>query len=185
MNTLSNTTAIVSADKLPSDNILKAFETVAVKSIDLNKNRTKLVDLLREASVPWTHLLSPNGGKMSPTTCPSTAYWLSVVGAVTNGFPADIQKIMASPATSLTQAQKDTKKKTRKEIGSIIGKISKLLKAKPEKGPRMTYVGAAKATKQGQDYLDNVRKYEDMEHDVVYHAEVLVTLFKKLGLDVK
>ena len=183
MTKVLNTTA--TADVLPTDNILKAFETVAVKSIDLDKNRTKLVDLLREASVPWTHLLSPNGGKMSPTTCPSMAYWNSVVGAVTNGFPSSVQQIMATPASALSEAQKKTKKKTRQQIGSIIGKISGLLKENPTKGPRVVLTGNAKASNDLQILVDKVRKYSDMEHDVVRQVEVLLALGATLKLDVK
>jgi len=184
MSKLLNTTAI-NADELPSNKILDQFSTVAKKSEDLKINQVKLLDLLREDKVPYTHLLSPRGGALSLTTCPSLAYWNSIVGAVTKGLPPHLQTLMATPAGALDQVQKDLKKDTRQKIGSVIGDIKDLLKAKPEKGPRMTYVGKAKATKQGQDYLDHVRKYEDMDHDVTYHTEVLVTLFKKLGLDVK
>ena len=184
MNTLSNTTAII-ADELPSKKILDQFSTVATKSEDKVKAQVKLLDLLREDKVPYTHLLSPRGGALSLTTCPSLAYWNSIVGAVTKGLPPHIQTLMASPAGSLDQAQKDKKKATRQAIGAIISDIKDLLKAKPEKGPRMTYVGKAKANKHAQDYMNNIRKYEDMDHDVVEQQALFAAMCKKLGLDVK
>tara|TARA_R100000544_G_scaffold28798_1_gene15251 strand:- start:26 stop:583 length:558 start_codon:yes stop_codon:yes gene_type:complete len=185
MNTLSNTATVVLADELPSNKILDQFETVAIKSNDLKKNQVKLLDLLREDKVPYTHLLSPRGGALSLTTCPSLAYWNSIVGAVTKGLPKELQTLMATPAGALDQAQKDLKKTTRQEIGSVIGDIKDLLKAKPEKGPRMTYVGKAKANKHAQDYMDNIRKYEDMDHDVVEQQALFSAMCKKLGLNVK
>jgi len=184
MSTLLNTTAI-NADLMPAANILEGFSGVAVASKGYNKKKAKLLDVCRAAEIPYTHFLSPNGGRTSLTTCPSQAYWDAIVAAVTAGQDEPIKVIMATPTTALTPAQKKLKSDTRKEIGSVIGKIAAALKKNPEKGPRITLTGKAKATKQGQDYLDNVRKYEDMDHDVPYHVEVMVTLFKKLGLDVK
>ena len=183
MVTLSNTTA--KADATLPKNILEVFQTVATKSVDLDKNRTKLVDLLRGAGIPYTHLLSPNGGRTSLTTCPSQKFWDDMVDSVILGFTPAIQKIMASPPASLTQAQKEDKKLYRQKAGSIIGKISGLLKKNPEKGPRVVLTGNAKASNDMQLLVDKVRNYKDMDHDIVQQVDTLLALSRTLGLDVK
>jgi len=179
MPTLLNTTA------MPSNEILEGFTAYNVAFIAGQKMGIKLVDILRADDIPYTHLLSPNGGKNSETTCPNIEWFKAIKDAVSLGFPPEIQKYLASPAASLSTAEKAKKKRAINDIGSRVNDIAGLLKKNPKKGPRVVLTGNAKATKQGQDYLDHVRKYEDMDHDVTYHVEVLVTLFKKLGLDVK
>ena len=184
MSTLLNTTAI-NADLMPAANILEGFSGVAVASKGYNKKKAKLLDVCRAAEIPYTHFLSPNGGRTSLTTCPSQAYWDAIVAAVTAGQDEPIKVIMATPTTALTPAQKKLKSDTRKEIGSVIGKIAAALKKNPEKGPRITLTGKAKANKHAQDYMDNIRKYEDMDHDVVEQLELFSAMCNKLGLDVK
>ena len=185
MNTLSNTTAIVSSDVMPSKNILEGFSGVAVASKGYNKKRDKLLDVCRAAKVPYTHFLSPNGGRTSLTTCPSQAYWDAIVGAVTAGQDEPIQKLMATPTTALTPAQKKLKSDTRKEIGSVIGKIAAALKKNPEKGPRVLLTGKAKASNDMQLFVDKVRKYSDMDHDIVQQVDLLLAMSRTFGLDVK
>ena len=183
MTKLLNTTAM--ADILPSTNILEGFSGVAVASKGYNKKKDKLLDLCRAAKIPYTHFLSPNGGRTSLTTCPSQAYWDAIVGAVTSGQDEPIQKLMATPTASLTQAQKDLKKSTRQEIGSVIAKIAAALKKNPEKGPRVVLTGNAKASNDMQLLVDKVRNYKDMDHDIVQQVDTLLALSRTLKLDVK
>ena len=179
MVTLSNTTA------MPSDEILKGFTDYNVAFIGGEKMGIKLVDLLRADDIPYTHLLSPNGGKNSETTCPNIEWFKAIKDAVSLGFSPEIQKYLASPAASLSTAEKAKKKRAINDIGSRVNDIAGLLKKNPKKGPRVLLTGKAKATKHAQGYMDNIRKYEDMDHDVVEQQELFSAMCKKLGLDVK
>tara|TARA_R100000544_G_scaffold75_1_gene42 strand:+ start:59 stop:598 length:540 start_codon:yes stop_codon:yes gene_type:complete len=179
MNTSSNTTA------MPSDKILKGFTDYNVAFIGGEKMGIKLVDILRADNIPYTHLLSPNGGVKSLTTCPSTEWFKAIKDAVALGFSPEIQKYLATPAASLTQPQKDKKKRAINDIGSRVNDIAGLLKKNPKKGPRVLLTGKAKASNDMQLFVDKVRKYSDMEHDIVQQVDLLLAMSRTFGLDVK
>ena len=179
MTKLSNTTA------MPSDKILKGFTDYNIAFIGGQKMGIKLVDILRADKIPYTHLLSPNGGVKSLTTCPSTEWFKAIKDAVALGFSPEIQKYLATPAAALTQPQKDKKKRAINDIGSRVNDIAGLLKKNPTKGPRVVLTGNAKASNDMQLLVDKVRKYKDMEHDIVQQVDTLLALSRTLGLDVK
>ena len=178
MPTLLNTTA------MPSDKILKGFTDYNTAFIGGEKMGLKLVDLLRADDIPYTHLLSPNGGKNSETTCPNIEWFKAIKDAVSLGFSPEIQKYLASPAASLSTAEKAKKKRAINDIGSRVNDIAGLLKKNPKKGPRVVLTGNAKASNDMQLFVDKVRKYNDMDHDIVQQVDLLLAMSRTFGLKV-
>ena len=178
MPTLLNTTA------MPSDKILKGFTDYNTAFIGGEKMGLKLVDLLRADDIPYTHLLSPNGGKNSETTCPNIEWFKAIKDAVSLGFSPEIQKYLASPAASLSTAEKAKKKRAINDIGSRVNDIAGLLKKNPKKGPRILLTGNAKASNDMQLFVDKVRKYNDMDHDIVQQVDLLLAMSRTFGLKV-
>tara|TARA_R100001369_G_C3227060_1_gene151361 strand:+ start:43 stop:582 length:540 start_codon:yes stop_codon:yes gene_type:complete len=178
MPTLLNTTA------MPSNEILEGFTAYNVAFIAGQKMGIKLVDILRADDIPYTHLLSPNGGKNSETTCPNIEWFKAIKDAVSLGFPPEIQKYLASPAASLSTAEKAKKKRAINDIGARVSDIAGLLKKNPKKGPRILLTGNAKASNDMQALVDKVRKYNDMDHDIVQQVDLLLAMSRTFGLKV-